>query len=150
MRGRTRCYYGGANGNWIRLGWAYNETPSEPDWEPELDDQFPEIVLRGAARLHPKLKIYYGRLPARRIHYGGWYSMTKENWPLVGPMKTDGMFVVGAMSGFGTMLSCAAGELCASWVSGSQLPHYARSFSMKRYGDKAFMSELLQMQRGIL
>jgi len=44
------------------------------------------VVLLGAARLNVGLKQYYGHLPVRRIHYVGWYAMTKESWPLIRPM----------------------------------------------------------------
>jgi len=37
------------------------------------------------------------------VYYGGFYTMTEENWPLIGPMEVDDVFVVGALSGFGTM-----------------------------------------------
>ena len=43
-------------------------------------------------------------------HYGGYYTMTDENWPLIGPMGTDGAYIVGALSGFGSMSACAAGQ----------------------------------------
>ena len=52
---------------------------------PKPDDRFPEVVLHGAARLNPRLKVYYERLPRTMSHSGGYYTMTKENWPLIGP-----------------------------------------------------------------
>ncbi|MDA9010013.1 hypothetical protein N9J58_00035 [bacterium] len=60
----------------LKISWVYNETPATATWEPPLDDNFPDIVLRGAARLNPKLRDYYGQLPRTMHHYGGWYSMT--------------------------------------------------------------------------
>jgi glycine/D-amino acid oxidase-like deaminating enzyme len=64
MPGAIHCRPdGGVNGKWIRLGWAYNQRLDTPVLEPLLDDSFPEIVLRGAARLNPALKAYYGHLP---------------------------------------------------------------------------------------
>ena len=151
MPGGTHCRPdGGSRGTWIRLGWAYNRHVSEPVWETELDDQFPEIVLRAAARLNPSLKAYYGQLPRAMTHYGGYYSMTEENWPLIGPMTIPGLFVIGAMSGFGTMAASAAGELCAKWVAGADLPAYAHAFSPSRYDDPALMHSLKEADRGIL
>jgi glycine/D-amino acid oxidase-like deaminating enzyme len=136
---------------WLRLGWAYNNTPAEPDWSPTLDDHFPEIALRAAARLNPALKAYYGALPAARSHYGGYYTMTDENLPLIGPLATDGAFVIAALSGFGTMAACAAGECCAQWIDGMPRPDYARRLSLQRYDDKAFMREVaLSNDRGVL
>jgi D-arginine dehydrogenase len=133
---------GGAGGSWIKLGWAYNTAPSVPLAAPEFDPSFPEIVLRGASRLNPALRGYYGRLPRERIHYGGYYTMTRENWPLIGPMKTDGAFVIGALSGFGTMAACAAGELCARSIAGASLPAYAEKLSLARYRDPTLLAAL--------
>lgn len=146
---------GGPHGKWIKLGWAYNTRSEPPDREPALDPQFPEIVLRGAARLHPALKAYYGRLPGRPAHYGGYYTMTRENWPLIGPLSRDGnldgAFLVGALSGFGTMAACAAGELSAAWIAGAALPDYAQSLSLSRYADRDLMAELEALEsKGLL
>ena len=133
---------GGDHGTWIKLGWAFNRTPGDAAWEPELNPQFPEIVLRGAAGLNASLKAYYDALPRNPTHYGGYYAMTRENWPLVGPMGVEGAYIVGALSGFGTMSACAAGELCAAWVLGKALPHYAEDLSPARYGNVGLMAEL--------
>ena len=98
---------------------------------------FPKVVLRGAASLNQSLKAYYGQLPRNMHHYGGWYTMTTENWPLIGPMGVEGAFMNCALSGFGTMSACAAGELCAAWVTESELPFYASDFSLYRLNDAA-------------
>ena len=116
-----------------------------------LDKQFPEIALRGAARLNPNLKAYYGYLPQKQVHYGGFYNLTEENWPLIGPSEVEGFFVVGAMSGFGTMAACAAGELCAKWVLGETMSEDTVALSPRRYNDAPLMDELrAQSSRGIL
>jgi glycine/D-amino acid oxidase-like deaminating enzyme len=152
MPGAIHCRPdGGDAGSWVKLGWAYNNTNAQAEREPSMQDAFPEIVLRGAARLNPALKHYYGQLPRAMRHYGGFYTLTDENWPLIGPMDVDGSYVVGAMSGFGTMAACAAGDLCARVVSGSQLPHYAHALSLKRYNDTDLLAEIRSLsQRGIL
>lgn len=133
---------GGEGGTWIKLGWAYNTAPSPPVAAPEFDPHFPEIVLRAASRLNSALRRYYGSLPRERFHYGGYYAMTAENWPLIGPLHCPGAFVLGALSGFGTMAACAAGELCAGWIAGAALPGYAKKLSPARYDDAALMAEL--------
>ncbi|WND01634.1 FAD-dependent oxidoreductase [Temperatibacter marinus] len=152
MPGAVHCRpEGGLNGDWLKLGWAYNTEVSDATLTPSFEDSFPEIVLRGAARLHPSLKQYYDKLPSERSHYGGYYTMTPENWPLIGPMKTQNAYVIGAMSGFGTMAACAAGDLCARWVHDESKPAYAEDLSLMRYNNKAFMSDLLSSdKRGIL
>ena len=142
---------GGDNGSWLKLGWAFNNTFAEPTRTPALLDTFPEIVLRGAARLNPSLKQYYSQLPTSIHHYGGYYTLTDENWPLIGRMQTEGSYVAGAMSGFGTMASCAAGELCAQTIMEADLPDYAFALSPARYNDDKLMAQIHALsQRGIL
>lgn len=147
MPGGTHCRPdGGARGTWVKLGWAYNEKTSEPQRdlanETTIDPHFPEIVIRGAAAFLPSLNQYVERPPQRFTHYGGYYTMTEENWPLIGPMRPDGAYVVGALSGFGSMSAWAAGRLCAAWVCGGELPDYAGHLSLARYEDTALMSKL--------
>ena len=137
---------GGEHGAWIKLGWAFNREPSEPQQdlanEPRRHPQFPELVMRAVSRLHPSLGAYVGDFPARFSHYGGYYPMTSENWPLIGPLDIDGLFVAGALSGFGSMAACATGRNCAAWMTGGELPEYARQLSPQRYGDPVLMAQL--------
>lgn len=152
MPGAIHCRpEGGDRGKWLKLGWAFNTTPSEPSEDLPYNPNFPEIVLRGASRLNPSLKAYYGRLPSRMSHYGGYYTMTKENWPLIGPTAAKGLFVAGALSGFGTMAACATGALIAQWVEGETLPDFAPMLSLKRYDDASLMKALLDTENtGVL
>jgi glycine/D-amino acid oxidase-like deaminating enzyme len=147
LPGGTHCRpEGGEHGKWVKLGWAYNAAISPPQDdlanEPKLDAQFPEIVIRGAAGFIPSLAKYIDNPPTRFSHYGGYYTMTEENWPLIGPLDDGGAFVVGALSGFGSMAACAAGSLSASWVCGSELPAYAADLSLSRYENSALVDEL--------
>lgn len=137
MPGAIHCRPdGGDGGNWIKLGWAYNEAPQPVSWDVPIGPQFPEIVLRGASRLNPRLKQYYGRLPRQTHHYGGWYTRTADNWPLIGPMDPDGSFMACALSGHGTMAACATGELAAAWLAGDVSEYaYAPHFSLERFRD---------------
>lgn len=151
MNGGIHCRPDGAvNGKWIKLGWAYNAKASNPHDEEPIDPQFPDTVLRGASRLNPKLAAYIGRLPRGAHQYGGYYTMTEENWPLIGAMKTEGAFVAGALSGYGSMAACATGALCANWVTGQSIPDYARSLSGERYADQSLMAELAELGKGSL
>jgi glycine/D-amino acid oxidase-like deaminating enzyme len=137
---------GGVKGKWAKLGWAYNKAASQPQEEafndPHFDPQFPEIVLRRAASLIPALRQYIESFPSRCTHYGGYYPMTRENWPIIGPLGVDGVFITGALSGFGSMSACAAGELCASWIAAAELPSYARQLSLERYNDRELMADI--------
>ena len=146
---------GGVHGTSVKLGWAYNQTASEPQRElaneAAIDPQFPEIVMRGAAALLPALNAYVDEPPSRFAHYGGYYTMTQENWPLIGPMGPENSYVVAALSGFGSMAACAAGKLCAAWVCGDALPDYASHLSLERYADEALIDRLQnQSNKGLL
>jgi glycine/D-amino acid oxidase-like deaminating enzyme len=152
MPGGIHCRPDGAeSGSWIKLGWAINSRATDPHAPDPLDPQFPDIVLRAASRLHPALKRYIGRLPRGAHHYGGYYIMTEENWPLIGPTRTPGVFLAGALSGYGTMGACMAGAIGAAWVAGGNLPNYARALSPERHMDAVLMAELAAMNsRGVL
>jgi glycine/D-amino acid oxidase-like deaminating enzyme len=142
---------GAESGKWIKLGWAFNHTSSDPHEPDPIDDQFPDIVLRGASRLQPGLANYIGRLPRGARHYGGYYTTTEENWPLIGPTSTPGVFVAGALSGFGTMAACVNGALCADWIGGTPTASYAKMLAPSRYQNPAIIAELnSQSSRGHL
>ncbi len=130
----------------VKLGWAYNSTPSIPQWETENDFDFPNIVMRGACRFMPALKAYVEELPTPVVQMAGYYSRTPENWPLIGPLQVEGAYTVAALSGFGTMVACAAGELCADWMMGNPLPDYARKFHPDRYSDPGIMTEISNIE----
>ncbi len=137
---------GGPHGRWVKLGWAYNKKISEPQEdmanEPAIDQSFPEIVIRGAAEFIPALRPYVSAPPPRFSHYGGYYAMTEENWPLIGPLDNKGAFVIAALSGFGSMSACAAGKLCAAHICGSPLPEYAVDLSLDRLTNSTLLAEL--------
>jgi glycine/D-amino acid oxidase-like deaminating enzyme len=151
MQGGIHCRPDGAvDGTWVKLGWAFNEKASDPHGEEPVDPQFPDTVLRGASRLHAGLSAYIGRLPRGAHHYGGYYTMTEENWPLIGPMRAKGAFIAGALSGFGSMAATATGALCAAWVTGRPIPDYGHRLSSERYADPGFMKKLAALGKGAL
>jgi glycine/D-amino acid oxidase-like deaminating enzyme len=53
-------------------------------------------------------------------------------------LPVEGAYVIGALSGFGVMAACAAGELLAAHLTGGTLPHYAPAFLLERYQDPAY------------
>ena len=151
MAGGIHCRPDGpVDGGWIKLGWAYNERATDPHQEDPFDPNFPDVVLRGASRLHPSLASYIGRLPRGTHRYGGYYTMTGENWPLIGRMRSPGAYIAGALAGYGTMAACAAGQLCAAWVTDSPRPEYARLLSNERSSNSALIAELVALGNGSL
>ena len=47
---------------------------------------------------------------------GGYYCKAPDNRPLIGPTAIDGVYLLGALSGFGIMASQAAAELLAAHI----------------------------------
>ncbi|MEZ4673314.1 MAG: FAD-dependent oxidoreductase [Caldilineaceae bacterium] len=137
---------GSGDSTWIKLGWAINAQAAAPVWSPQGSPEFPELLLRGVARFIPGFARYAGRLPQSLVHYGGYYTKTKENLPLIGPMGVSGSYVVGALSGYGTMAGCAAGELCAQWVTASTLPNYAEVLSLARYAQPRYQAAMALLE----
>ena len=97
----------------------------------------PEVVLRGMARMIPALTPYLDRLP-RCFVDGGYYTKTRENRFLSGPLPVTGAYIIGALSGYGMMASNGAADLLADHIAERPLPPYAAAFRLDRYGDPAY------------
>ncbi|NWG34229.1 MAG: FAD-binding oxidoreductase [Chloroflexi bacterium] len=134
----TRPEGGGTD---ILMLWEYHMRLMEPVDAPAMDEQYPEIALRGLAAMLPRMKEYFDRMPRPQLD-GGFYTKTRENRPLVGPLGAQGAFVAGAVSGYGIMSACAVGELLAAHVTGAVLPEYAPAFSLSRYDDPEYRKKL--------
>ncbi|MFQ5596044.1 MAG: NAD(P)/FAD-dependent oxidoreductase [Anaerolineae bacterium] len=132
---------GGADSTVLLILWTYDVEPVEPVFPFATDPLYPEIALRGLSVMIPGLSAYLERAP-RPVVDGGYYTKTQENRPLVGPLPVEGAYVIGALSGFGEMAACAAGELLAAHVTGGNLPHYAPAFSLERYEDPEYQKLL--------
>jgi sarcosine oxidase subunit beta len=125
----------------VLLLWAYHLAPVTPTFPIAVDPEFPEIVLRGMTTLAPGLAAYLARLPKSYVD-GGYYTKTRENRPLIGPLPVAGAYIFAALSGYGLMAACAGGELLAAHVTGSALPAYASAFLLSRYDDPAYQQRL--------
>ena len=129
---------GGAHGNAILMLWEYHPEEMKPTLPPPTDPAFPEIAIRGLSRMLPRMQEYFGNLP-RPVIDGGYYTRTPENRPIIGPTSVEGMYVLGAVSGFGIMSACAAGELLASHLTAGTLPEYEAVFRLSRYDDPGYL-----------
>ncbi len=127
--------------NFILGLWTYHTEPVEPKYPISLDPRQPEIVLRGLSTMLPALKAYAGKTP-RPVVDGGYYIKTQENRPLIGPLGVPGAYIIDALSGFGIMSSCGAGELLAAHATSSHLPRYAPAFLLERYQDPQYQTLL--------
>jgi glycine/D-amino acid oxidase-like deaminating enzyme len=132
---------GAAESQTILMLWDYQTRVMEPAWPPKLDEQYPEVALRGLAAMLPRMQEYFNRMPRPQLD-GGYYTRTRENRPLVGPVGIDGAYVVGAVSGYGIMSACGVGELLAAHATGAELPTYAKAFELSRYDDPDYLKQL--------
>jgi glycine/D-amino acid oxidase-like deaminating enzyme len=128
---------GGEDSNILLLLWPYHTPPVAPIFPPRFDPHTFEIVLRGLTTMLPGLQVYLDRAPRPTVD-GGYYTRTRENRPLIGPLPVEGAYVIGALSGFGIMAACGAGELLAAHVTGAPLPPYAPAFLLTRYQDPVY------------
>lgn len=125
----------------ILMLWEYQNKITEPVWPPKMDEQYPEVALRGLSAMLPRMQEYFVRMPRPQLD-GGYYTKTRENRPLVGPMVVDGAYVIGAVSGYGIMSACGVGDLLTAHVTGSKLPSYASAFELSRYANPEYMKRL--------
>ena len=125
----------------VLLLWTYHLDPVEPVFPLTFDPAYTELCIRGMARMVPAFARYAERLP-RAVVDGGYYTRTRENRFLAGPLPVEGAYVCGALGGHGLMASSVAGELVASHVTGRPLPPYAPAFTLARYDDPAYRALL--------
>lgn len=132
---------GGPGASTLLLLWDYHTPQAEPVFPIALDEQLLELALRGLSTMVPGLAAYTASLPRAYLD-GGYYTRTRENRPLIGPLPVGGAFIIGGLSGFGVMAACAAAELLADHLTGANPPDYAPAFLLERYGDPAYLRKL--------
>ena len=132
---------GGSDSNVVLILWTYDIKPVAPVFPLSFNEHYPEIALRGLAVMIPGLEAYFSHMP-KPVLDGGYYTKTRENRPLIGPLPVEGAYGIGAFSGFGVMAASAAGELLAAHLTGSGLPDYAPAFELARYQDPSYQQLL--------
>ncbi len=132
---------GGGGSPHLLILWPYHLDPVAEVFPLPIPDHYAEICLRGMATAIPDLGAYVERMPKAWID-GGYYTKTRENRPLAGPLEIEGAFVHGALSGFGLMASAATAELVAAHIAGSCLPDYAAAFHPARYDDPEYLAKI--------
>jgi sarcosine oxidase, subunit beta len=132
---------GGADSPWLLGLWTFDLEPVEPIFPMRFDPAYPELVLRGMARMIPALGGYLARLPTAVVD-GGYYAKTRENRCLAGPLPVEGAYVIGALSGYGLMAASGAADLLAAYICDRPLPAYAPAFRLDRYDDPRYVKLL--------
>jgi glycine/D-amino acid oxidase-like deaminating enzyme len=121
--------------------WTYDARVELPTFPPTFADDYSDVVIQGLAVMIPGLARYVDQRSSALVD-GGYYCKAPDNRPLIGPGAVDGVFVLGALSGFGIMASQAAGELLAAHVLGRPQPGYAAAFHPSRFQDPEYLRVL--------
>ena len=121
--------------------WTYDTRIERPTFPPVFPHDYGEIVMRVLAVMIPGLDKYVQR-GMKVIVDGGYYCKVPDNRPLIGPTSIDGVFVLGALSGYGIMASQAAADLLATYILDQPRPDYAPAFHPARFQDPAYQRVL--------
>jgi glycine/D-amino acid oxidase-like deaminating enzyme len=140
---------GGPQSDALLLIWSYEERREKPSYPPRFEPEFAEICLRGLVHMIPALARYVGHTP-RPVIDGGYYTETKENRPLIGPLPVRGLYASCAFGGHGIMAAPGAARLVADHITGAPLPPYAHAFLLTRYDDPSYMAAMAQAKSGQL
>jgi glycine/D-amino acid oxidase-like deaminating enzyme len=124
--------------------WTYDTRIERPSFPPVFPPDYFDIVIRGLATMIPGLGVYVEAGPSAIVD-GGYYCKTPDNRPLIGPTAIEGVYVLGALSGFGIMASQAAAELLTAYVLGGTKPDYAPAFHPARFEDPAYQQVLASL-----
>lgn len=132
---------GSEQGQNILVLWDIHNEAVEADFPLEIDPISAEIAVRGLMRIVPGMAAYIKKMPRPFID-GGYYTKTKENRPLAGPLSVKGAYVIGAASGYGIMAAAGLAELLAAQIANKKLPEYAHWFSLERYQNSEYQDLL--------
>ncbi|HEY6960081.1 MAG TPA: FAD-dependent oxidoreductase, partial [Candidatus Limnocylindria bacterium] len=120
---------GGPMSDALLLIWTYDERREKPSYPPTFEPAFAEICLRGLVHMLPGLARYVGHTP-RPVIDGGYYTETKENRPIIGPLPVRGLYASCAFGGHGIMAAPGAARLLADHITGAPLAPYAHAFML--------------------
>jgi glycine/D-amino acid oxidase-like deaminating enzyme len=124
--------------------WTYDTRIERPSFPPVFAPDYFDIVIRGLAAMIPGLSVYADDGPSAIVD-GGYYCKAPDNRPLIGPTAIEGVYLLGALSGFGIMASQAAAELVAAHVLDHTRPDYARAFHPARFEDPTYQRVLASL-----
>lgn len=137
------------NPQWIHLGWAFNNQLTLELEEQPFDELFPGVVIKGLSSFIPALAPYIDTIPQPIVVSGGFYTRTPENLPVIQELY-QGIYVIGALSGYGVMMGCGVGEIMSNMIADEKVPDYIQHFSASRYDDPAYVKQMESMPSGEL
>jgi glycine/D-amino acid oxidase-like deaminating enzyme len=122
----------------LKIGWAWDQRPVAASDDPRVPPDFPHMVQLAASTFIPALA---PDLPVV-AHEGGFYARTPDGRPLIGAVDVD-RFVVAGFAGFGAMMACAAGELAAALITGTDVDAAtAAAFDPRRFDDATYLEAI--------
>jgi glycine/D-amino acid oxidase-like deaminating enzyme len=134
---------GGGESRHLLILWPYHLDPVAENFPLPIPDHHAEICMRGISTMIPGLGAYVERIPRPWID-GGYYTKTKDNRPLAGPLPIEGAFVHGALSGYGLMASAATSELVAAHITGVEMPDCASVFHPARFENEEYLAKIAE------
>lgn len=138
------------NPRWIHVGWAFNRQSSSTLEGAHFEELFPKVVLKGISSFIPTLAPYAEHIPQPIQISGGFYTRTPENLPIIQETTHKGLYVIGALSGFGVMMGCGAGEIMSRLITEKDIPDYTNQFSVSRYDAPDYQQAMLNYGSGEL
>jgi glycine/D-amino acid oxidase-like deaminating enzyme len=99
------------------------------------------VVVRGISRMVPAFAPYVKRM-RRPFVDGGYYTKAPDNMPVIGPSELPGLFLLGALSGYGIMAAQGAAELLADHLLAAPLPEHAAALLPSRLLDPGYRQAL--------
>ena len=121
--------------------WTYDTRIERPTFPPVFAHDYGDVVMRGLAVMVPGLDTCV-QAGVPLVVDGGYYCKTPDNRPLIGPTSIEGVFILGALSGYGIMASQAAAELLATYILDRPRPDYASAFHPARFRDPEYQRVL--------
>lgn len=132
---------GGMLSEIILMLWEYETKIMEPKFPIPQDGLYPDLLIRGLQKMVPRLEVYTEQIP-KPVVDGGYYTKTIENRPIIGRTEIEGSYIIGALSGFGIMAACGAGELLALDILDKPLPDLSPKFWMNRYENPEYLKKI--------
>eukprot|EP00755_Sulcionema_specki_P016216 Sspe_Gene.61451::Locus_34111_Transcript_1_1_Confidence_1.000_Length_1824::g.61451::m.61451 len=129
-----------AGNGWVLMLWEHvHRHIRVPDDPPPVNqfllEAYPELCLMGLRVMVPALN-EYTEIGRDTYIDGGYYSITPDARPLIGPYHSPNYLLLGGMNGWGIMASAAAGELIAQYVAEEDLPAYAPCMTVPRFSPR--------------
>eukprot|EP01062_Namystynia_karyoxenos_P046020 TRINITY_DN3433_c0_g1_i1.p1 TRINITY_DN3433_c0_g1~~TRINITY_DN3433_c0_g1_i1.p1 ORF type:complete len:567 (+),score=166.75 TRINITY_DN3433_c0_g1_i1:82-1701(+) len=108
-----------------------SQNPRHPPTDKLFHDVYPELCVGGLKVMVPEMGKYEANITRDTSVDGGYYTVTPDGRPIIGPYGARNCFVCCGFNGWGVMASGAAGEVAALHALGKPLPEYAADLTLR-------------------